>query len=130
MKKFIFIGAGLVVLIAIVTLIIQSLRMASQNEYGGMTHMSFSGTSGAVLVGQYVRDGQSVAISNSVPWNFEEARISSFEIRKLNPAHTVAVDLRYDSTTEHTRISKTLGPDMLGFRGRIQNGLITETIPR
>lgn len=104
------------------------LQHSIRKPYQGTTRITLSGTTGTVVVGYYMLDDQKVPLSNTVPANFTVTNISSFELRKHPTEETVVLGLHYDSAGSKASITKTLGPEMFGLRGKIHNGLIIETI--
>ena len=126
MKK---IATAAIILLALLLIVIWLWLRAEQEErraYQGTTQMVLSGTPGAVVIGYYIRDGQRVAVSNALPWTIEGDRISRIELRKLDPADRLVVEMRYDGNGAHARMSKPLAAGTPGIRVRIQNGLISE----
>ena len=85
--------------------------------YQGTTQMVLSGPTSAVVTGHYVQDGRRIAISNALPWSFEQERISSFEIRKLNPDDTLVVDMSYDGDGAHADDEEASGSGGAGNSG-------------
>jgi RNA polymerase sigma factor (sigma-70 family) len=120
----------LIALAGTTTIVLQLRGKDHPEEYQGTTQVSISGTAGAVFTGFYIKDAQRVAISNAVPWNFQEDRVSSFEIRKGNPADTLTLNMRYDGNGAHATMTRPLQSGTALIRVRIRNGLIAETITR
>jgi RNA polymerase sigma factor (sigma-70 family) len=100
--------------------------LQAKDTYAGTTQISVTGTTGAVFTGFYVQDGQKTAVSNSVPWSFVGARVSSLEFHKVDRADTVLVSLRYDGEGMHATAPTSLDHRWLWMRVRVENGLITE----
>ena len=116
-------------LVLALTLLAAGCSSASrQGRSGGTTGIAVSGTSGAVLTGFYVHDGQRVAVSNAVPWSLEVPRLSSLELRKLRPTEAVVVDLRYECEGMHAQVTKPLAPGVLGIRVKVRDGLMTSAL--
>jgi hypothetical protein len=105
-------------------------HLVSRREYQGTTLLTLSGATGVVVVGHYVRHGQPIAISNTVPWTLSQERVSSFELRKLHPDEVVTVQMRYHSESADAQVSTHLEAGVLGLRARVQNGFITQEIPK
>ncbi len=104
------------------------VRAADAHTHEGITQIDLSGTAGAVVTGSYVQDGRRIAWSNAVPCHIQAPRISTFELEKASTADTVVVSLRYDGETAHSMTRQVLEPGMRRLRGRVENGLITETM--
>ena len=130
MKQCTIIGFIIAVLTLLGLWIWSHSRHEEQSAYQGTTQLVLSGTTGVVFTGYYIQDGQRIAVSNALPWNCEGERISSFEIRKLNPDDTLVVNMRYDGNGAHAKLTKPLGAGVPGARVRVQNGLISETLVR
>jgi hypothetical protein len=130
MKKFTIVAVLIAALILLIVLIWPGSDQDNPSAYQGTTQMVLSGTTGVVFTGHYVQDGRRIALSNALPWEFEGERVSSLEIRKLNPDETLVVELRYDSDSAHATMKKSLGPDALGMRVQVRHGLISETVSR
>ena len=92
------------------------------------TRVFLSGTPGAVVTGYYVRDGQTIAISNTVPWSIQVQGLSSLELRTSDPNANVSMDVRYDYLTTHTRTTKALN-SLNGTRVTVHDGLSISTVP-
>lgn len=127
MKKTIIVGLVLLILLIGGGLFWHHARREAQSAYQGATDLAFSGMSGSQIVGYYVRSGQRIAVSNSVPFSLDGSEISSFEFRKVHLDDSVVLAVSYDSDSARAKASVSLDPSVLGVRGRIQNGLITET---
>jgi hypothetical protein len=130
MKKYTITTLIIAALILIGVWVWNRARAEAKRAYQGTTQMVLSGPTGVVITGHCVQDGRRIAISNALPWSFEQERISSFEIRKLNPDDTLVVDMSYDGDGAHAKMKKPLGPGVPGIRVQIQNGLISETVER
>lgn len=128
MKKRIIVALIIVALILIAVWIWIRSRHENRRAYQGTTQVVLSGPTGVVVTGFYVQDGRRIALSNALPWSLEGERISSFEIRKLNPDDTLVVDMSYVGDGAHAEMKKPLGPGVPGMRVRIQNGLISQTV--
>lgn len=80
----------------------QASALRTQGSHAGTTTMQLSGIAGTLFTGSYVRDGQRVAVSDSLPWRFDSPGVSEFELRKVNPDDAVVLDAHYDQGG-HTR---------------------------
>jgi hypothetical protein len=128
MKTLILISAITLALVVAGLLLWQPSDKESPSAHQGTTYVTLSGTDGGGIAGYHVRDGKRVTFSKAVPIRFEYRNISEFEFRKLHAEDSLVVDLRYDSQEAKARLSKVLEPGVVGLRGRVENGLIAQTI--
>lgn len=134
MKKLITIGLILVALLLLPLLVGIYLRIRAGGDdpaaYSGTTQAMLSGTTGAVVTGYFVRDGQRTAVSNALPFRIELERLSRLELRKLNPADTLIAEMRYEGNGARASMKTSVGAGSPGIRVRVRNGLISETMGR
>jgi len=58
------------------------------------TSIHLSGTAGVCLNGFYVRGGQRVEVTATLPWSLDRFGITQFEFRKAEPAGNFAFELK------------------------------------
>src|SRR6185437_15107773 len=104
--------------------------MARETEYqlaahAGTTQMRLTGTSGAIVTGFFVQNGQRIAVSNSLPWSVVGTNISQFKFQTFNPEDRITIALVYDGNGAHASRTETLDVKFPWIQGKIENGLIT-----
>lgn len=58
----------------------------------GTTTVKLSGMAGSPFTGNYVRGGQRIAMTNTLPFTLTEKGLSEVEIRTGDPGETVSLD--------------------------------------
>ena len=94
----------------------------------GTVSLKLSGAGGSLFTGYYVKDGQRTKFSGAVPWKFESAGISRFEIIKTNPGDSMSLELHYHDASSNITDGMALGPGILGARGRVRSGFMLTAI--
>ena len=116
-----------VIALALTVIFVGCATAPRQSSHGGVTRIAVTGANGALLTAFYVQDNRRTATTNSVPWSLEVPGLSSFELRKLNPAEEVEVDVGYESDTTRSEIKKPLPSGVVGIRVEVRNGLTATT---
>ena len=120
----------IIILLSVALLGVLCLSFWPRNQDSGRgttaysTTVALSGTPGAGFSGEYVRDGERVPISGSLPWSLTETNISQFEIRKANADDTLVLDARGGVSF----LSVPIGAGALGARVKTEGGWSFETI--
>jgi hypothetical protein len=112
-----------VITLALTVLFVGCATAPRQSSHGGVTRIAVTGTDGALLTAFYVQDNRRTASTNTVPWSLEVPGLSSLDLRKINPADEVVVDVGYESDTTRSQIKKPLPPGVVGIRVEVRNGL-------
>ena len=116
-----------VIALALTVIFVGCATAPRQSGHGGVTRIAVTGANGALLTAFYVQDNRRTASTNAVPWSLEVPGLSSFELRKLNPAEEVEVDVGYESDTTRSEIKKPLPSGVVGIRVEVRNGLTATT---
>jgi hypothetical protein len=121
MKKLSLLWLGIVLLLAAGC---ANLTVANT----GTVSLKLSGAGGSLFTGYYVKDGQRTKFSGAVPWKFESAGISRFEIVKTNPSDSISLEMHYKDASANVTDGMALGPGILGARGRVRSGFMLTAI--
>ncbi len=124
MKKVSIVSVLAVVVVVVLLVLWERTRGMTQTRTDYLTTVRLSGTTGASVHGQYVRDGKSVTFSGVLPWSLSESNLTRFEVRKAKPEVLLSVDARGGEST----ISAHAAPGTKGMRIDMEGGWSVETL--
>jgi hypothetical protein len=127
MKKTIIIAISLLIILLIAGIVLFGSRTVASTM-----SIQLSGVAGTSFTGFYVRGGQRIAVSGTLPWSLDKTGVTEFEFRKVHPEEVLSYAVHYDKAgTLHSEPSGDIPPGVLGVRGRVQDhGFNTGTFLR
>jgi hypothetical protein len=93
-------------------------------SHEGTTRMKLTGTTGAAVAGLYVQNGETVVVSNPLPWSFTGTNISRVEFQTVEPHDEITVELVYDGNGAHASMTEHLDSRFARMEARVDNGFI------
>jgi hypothetical protein len=127
MKKIATIVIGLLII-----LLMAGIALFRSRAVASTMSIQLSGVAGTPFTGYYVRSGQHIAVSGTLPWSLDKMGITEFEFRKIHPEDMLSYTVHYDKPRVlHSEPSGDIPPGVLGVRGRVQDhGFNTVTFLR
>ena len=127
MKKTVIIVFSLLII-----LLIAGNALFRSRVVTSMMSNQLSGMAGTSFTGFYVRGGQHIAVSGTLPWSLDKTGVTEFEFLKDNPEEVLTYAVRYDKAgTLRSEPSGDIPPGVLGVRGRVEDhGFNTGTFLR
>lgn len=91
-------------------------RSARTTQLGVTSTVEVSGASGAVVTGCYIRRGERVAFTNSLPFSLTQTGLSEVEVRKARRDDVFSLTARQGGS----EVSSTAPPGLAGLRVLLQ----------
>ena len=128
--------AGVVVLLVAGTAITvakkktqETRQIEEQIAHAGTTQMKLAGTSGAIVTGFYIQNGQRIMVSNSLPWSVVGTNVSQFEFQAFNQEDTINIALVYDGNGAHASMKEIIDSKFPRIRAKVENGFVVMKYP-
>jgi len=90
-----------------------------------LLQVQVAGTVGAPITGRLVRNGQTIPIAGTVPWNLAESNVTLLEIRKTRPEDSLTLEARGGGSM----VSGSASGNVQGMRVEMEGGWSFHTIP-
>ena len=122
-----------VIISLLIVLLIAGIVLFRSRTVASTMIIQLSGAAGTPFTGFYVRGGQHIAVSGTLPWSLDQMGVKEFEFRKAHREDALSYAVHYDDIAGalHSEQSGDIPPGVLGVRGRVvDHGFNTGTFLR
>jgi RNA polymerase sigma factor (sigma-70 family) len=107
----------------------ETRQIEEQLAHEGTTQMRLTGTSGTIISGFYIQNGQRIAVSNSLPWSVVGTNVSQFEFHTIRPDNSITLALVYDGNGAHASMEEVINSKFPRIQVKVENGFIATKYP-